>query len=228
MDNHLMEEQHFIQITVARLYTDQPFQGNGGDLRRTVTAHFPDIPLLHHHNPAGESDYSLPQVRYLVIHKIPHLVGLNRGRKMVAMVAEKTSELTVGRQSYDITGHDFIEEGIILGLSSGLTTYTNRSPWLALNQNNANKFQKLSQKAEKRELLERILIGNFLSLAKGLDIRLQSRILLRVVSFHWRKIKTPNSLLGFQVSFVSNLILPEFLGLGKMVSKGYGLMKKQE
>jgi len=42
------------------------------------------------------------------------------------------------------------------------------SPWLALNERNYEQYQKLENWAKKKELLEKILIGNIISMSKGL------------------------------------------------------------
>jgi len=83
----------------------------------------------------------------------------------------------------------------------------------------------LKSEVDRRRLLERILIGNFLSLAKGLGVHLEAHLQARITSFNHRQVNTPVPMLGFKIQFVSNFLLPEFLGVGKMVSKGFGLMR---
>ncbi len=224
MDHVLSPELYPIHLIVARIFTDRPFNHSGTGLRRAVTAGFPDDPLLHHHKVDGASDYSLPTVRYLVVDNLPLLVGLGEGRETVISVAGNIEQLVVGRKRYTVVGHDFIEDGVYLGMTPELTTYKTLTPWLALNQKNVKKFNQLKTDHEKRRLLERILTGNILSLAKGLGFHVNAGIAVKIISFSWRKIHTPQPLLGFQATFVSNVIIPEFLGLGKLVSKGFGLM----
>ncbi len=217
-----------VRLTIARLFTDRPFKQNGGALRRAVTALFPDIAPLHHHSPDGKPDYSLPPVRYIVIDNIPHLVGLGQGRRMVTLVAPVLTRLVAGTSSYKVTGCDFIEDGVMLGVAERLSTYTSRSLWLALNQSNAQRFKRLGSDKERCRLLENILVGNFLSLAKGLGINIANRVLVKLTGFDHKPVRTPHPMLGFRIGYVSNMVLPEFLGLGKMVSKGFGLMRKSQ
>lgn len=228
MDYDLNPEYFPIHLVVARLFTDQPFRHSGSALRRAVTARFPDNPILHHHLLDGSSNYSLPPVRYLVVDYLPLLVGLQQGRETVLTVAGMIDWLIVGRQQYAVTGHDFIEDCTSFGLNPELQSYQTVSPWLALNQKNALKFNKLNGDGERRQFLEKILTGNILSLAKGLGLHVCERIVVKILSFSWQKVHTPQPLLGFQISFVSNVVLPEFLGLGKMVSKGFGLMTTRD
>ena len=219
-----MTEKHPMHIHVVRLYTDRHFKASGGDLRRAVTALFPDNPVLHHHGRKGEVDYSLSQVRYLVLDGLPHLVGLGEGSEVLREIAGKISLLTVGQRHYKITGRDFIEDGVHIG-SGDLSSYISRTPWLALNQRNMTLFNQLKTDEDRCRLLENILTGNFLSLAKGLNMQIKTRLQTKIINFKCRRVNTPVPMLGFKVQFVSNFLLPEFLGVGKMVSKGFGLMR---
>ncbi len=223
---HDLSERYAVPVQVARLYTDRFFRAGGSGLRRAVTALFPDDPLLHHHGSGGKVDYSLSRVRYLVLDGVPHLVGLGEGREAVCELSTAIGALRVGEKVYRVTGVDFIEDVEYFG-TGGLVAYASRTPWLALNQANLEKFNEIKGKDQRCRLLERILVGNILSLAKGLDIRFNSRIQVRVTRFSCRRIRTPLPMLGFRVEFVGNVYLPRFLGLGKLVSKGFGLMAEQ-
>jgi len=220
-----MSESHSAHITVARLYTERSFNATGGDLRRAVTALFPDEPLLHHHSRNGRADYSFSQIRYLVIDGIPHLAGLKQGRSVVSEIAHKLTCLTVGQHHYNVMGCDFIEDGTTIGITKDLLFYKSGSPWIALNKENLIRFNILKKKKEQRALLERILVGNFISLCKGLHLGISARIQARITTFRYRQIRTPVPLMGFSIQFAGNFLVPEFLGLGKMASKGFGLMK---
>lgn len=216
-------ESHPVHVTVLRLYLDAPFRGNGGDLRRAITAALPDRPLLHHHDENGKSEYSVSQVRYLVLNNIPHLVSFQDGRKSFDEVT-KLKNLRTPNTLYQVLECDFIEDGLEVGTCDHLITYESRTPWLALNQENSAKFQKLNR-SEKKALLNSILIGNYLSLSKGLQITIRSRLLSEIIEYHTTKVRAPTPMTGIYVRFVSNFLLSEFLGLGKMPSKGFGLMQ---
>lgn len=212
-----------IHLTVLRLYCDRLFQDNGGSLRLAITGALPDRPLLHHHKEDGSSDYSLSEIRYLVIDGIPHIVTFGKGRGVLDEVS-RLKLLRVRHVEYKVSGFDFIEDGIIIGVSNQLRTYASITPWLALNQENAAKFR-CSRGVARKDLLNSILVGNCLSLLKGLNIRICSRIMTEIVEYHSARVQMEVSMMGFHIRFVSNFAIPEFLGLGKMPSKGFGLMR---
>jgi hypothetical protein len=81
--------------------------------------------------------------------------------------------------------------------------------------------------ADKVFFLEKILIGNLLSMFKGVGITVTEDILLKIsdiekeekVYFKGQKI------LSFNIIFKSNVFLPNYIGLGKGTSIGYGVIK---
>ncbi|MDE1862742.1 MAG: CRISPR-associated endonuclease Cas6 [Thaumarchaeota archaeon] len=100
------------------------------------------------------------------------------------------------------------------------------SPWLALNENNYEKF-KLLEKTKRREFLEKILVAGVLSALKGLGVRVGFQVSAQISKF--KSIQTEahkNKFIGFYCEFALNVTLPKFLGLGKSVSKGFGVVER--
>jgi len=214
---------HFREL---RLYTDRLFRGYGSDLRLAITGAFPDRPVLHNHK--GESfNYRSPQVRYMVLNGIPRLISFNEGLYILEEIFSTGCELKVKKDIYSILGTDLIERIEPVGAIEELITYRSISPWIALNQNNFKIFNNLNLIKEKKIFLERILIGNYLSFCKTAEVSVKNRILLAIqcfmpISIHVVK----KQFTGFKIEFVTNILIPELIGLGKMVSKGFGIMRK--
>ena len=104
-----------------------------------------------------------------------------------------------------------------------MVTYRFLTPWLALNQNNARRYRTLSKDIDRCRLLERILVGNCLSFAKSfrhtVTLRLQADCSkLRPV---YRNLKGI-TMQGFMGLFSVNFLLPDRVGIGKSVSRGFG------
>ena len=108
-------------------------------------------------------------------------------------------------------------------------SYYSIKNWLPLNEINIKKFASLEGIVERSEFLERMLIGNILSMAKGLDwtvdkpieVKLQNIRSQKMVGFKGQKLMT------FEVDFKTNVFLPYDIGLGKSASMGYGTLSKQ-
>ncbi|MDE6422852.1 MAG: CRISPR-associated endonuclease Cas6, partial [Muribaculaceae bacterium] len=78
--------------------------------------------------------------------------------------------------------------------------------------------------AEKVMLMERILTGNILSCAKGLDEYFSQRINCKIldIDYEGNKAYKGIELLNFSATFKTNVMIPQWLGLGKSVSLNHG------
>lgn len=99
--------------------------------------------------------------------------------------------------------------------------------WLPFNDENYKKFKATDDWLVQQELLESIMTGNLLSFAKGIDWDVDKKVSVRVdeiVRKKTLKIKG-QTYLGLDVNFRSNVFIPNYLGLGKSSSKGYGMVR---
>ena len=77
------------------------------------------------------------------------------------------------------------------------------------------------------ELLEKILIGNIQSMSKSLGYTVLASIEAKIIELKevQRKLKG-NPMLGFLGTFSVNFEIPDYWGIGKSVSRGFGTGKK--
>ena len=98
--------------------------------------------------------------------------------------------------------------------------------WLALNPGNYERYNAMRDWKAKKELLNGILAGNLLSMCKGLDyvvtkkLYVHSRLDDETVEFKGVPV------IGFIGEFRVNFQIPEFFGVGKGVSQGFGTVKR--
>lgn len=99
--------------------------------------------------------------------------------------------------------------------------------WLPLNQQNHHEFSRLDGIVEKTTLLEKILIGNILSFAKGIKWTVDKEIKVKINDIRQTasvKLKETRRE-AFDVDFKTNVFLPDYIGLGKNVTLGFGIVK---
>lgn len=212
-----------MHLRLLTLYTDRPFCASGSDLRRAITASFSDIAVLHNHNGAG-FDYRSPRVRYLVIDRVPHLISFDDGLEIVERIYREQASLRCGQRVYQVSGTELQDIHDDAGICGDLYHYQSRTPWLALNEENYNRYMRVSGVWERRAMLERIMAANLLALSKNLELDVQEKIMVKLLNFDEVRLKAGQTpLLGFHAEFVTNFRIPAFVGVGKMVSKGFGL-----
>ncbi|WP_370799976.1 CRISPR-associated endonuclease Cas6 [Xylanibacter rarus] len=97
-----------------------------------------------------------------------------------------------------------------------------------LNKINYEKYIQTDDIIEKYQILENVLVGNILSFAKGMGIYFNNKIKVTILQvdepkvYRFKNIK----MMGFDIRFKSNVSLPDYIGLGKGVSIGFGMIKR--
>ena len=80
---------------------------------------------------------------------------------------------------------------------------------------------------ERIGLLEKILVGNLMSLFKGIGIHIDTDIKVSITdikSQHTIRYKDVR-LSAFDMEFKTNVQLPDYIGIGKSVSQGFGIVE---
>lgn len=181
--------------------------------------------LLHNHLGNGGFRYAYPQVQYKVIGNIPYLVGINEGAELLRELFLKIRELEIDGQKYPVHQKNIEGKNIETGVVGEPVTYQFETLWMGINQKNYARFCNANL-LEQRELLERILVGNCLSFLKSINLFVEEQITVsgtfKEKSTHFKD----NRMLAFEGMFSVNLKLPDYIGLGKSVSRGFGTIKK--
>lgn len=185
--------------------------------------------LLHNHFDDGSLRYSYPLIQYKVIQHTPTLVAVEEGANLLTQLFLKMKEIKISGEKYPVNSKNIENKKIVCGYSDELLDYHFQTLWMALNQNNFREYQKLNE-SEKPRMLKQILVGNILSLFKGLDIHLSSaERLMATVRIKEKQTRFKDqSMLAFEGGFTINAMLPPFLGLGKAVSRGFGTIENNK
>ncbi len=112
------------------------------------------------------------------------------------------------------------------GLDGTFHSYDFVTPWLALNQENYHAFYRARSADERHDLLRRTLAGNLLSMSKSLGYQVPDRIRSEVdVRPLKQRLKNVN-VMAFAGMFHVNFQIPDYLGIGKSVSRGFGTVRQ--
>ena len=79
---------------------------------------------------------------------------------------------------------------------------------------------------ERKIMLNKIFVGNILSMSKGLGIIVNRRIHVKSNLEHQSTDYKSVNMLGFSGEFKVNFKIPDFFGFGKGVSQGFGTVIK--
>ncbi|MEW6009511.1 MAG: CRISPR-associated endonuclease Cas6 [Candidatus Omnitrophota bacterium] len=202
-------------------------KNNSDLLRGYFGRRFKEYVLMHHHIGGSRYIYRYPLVQYKIVNGISTVVGIGIGAELLNKIHKEVNTIDLNDNRYEI-----FEKTIYLGngnfrFNTEQQTYSFLTPWLALNEKNYEKYQKLGTWAKKKELLEKILIGNIISMSKSLGYTVPEPIKANIGNLK----EVPTSLkstpmLGFLGTFSVNFEIPDYWGIGKSVSRGFGTIIK--
>jgi len=183
-------------------------------------------PLLHNHYADGSLRYRYPLVQYKVVDGVPMLVGLGEGAQLLVDLFLQFEELEIDGQAYPLHHKHIQCRELEMGYSEALHRYEFKTLWMALNQRNYREYRAESEE-QRRAHLMRILRGNILSAFKGLGIWLapDQKILCQPVVRERQTQFKNQPMLAFTGHFTTNALLPPWIGLGKAVSRGFGVIR---
>lgn len=182
-------------------------------------------PLLHNHYEDGSSRYRYPLVQYKVIDKVPTLLGINEGAELLSGLFLKISELDIAGRNYPVYSKNIIQQKHQVGVVDELFNYTFTNHWMALNAENYKKYLEADEPG-KNQLLDQVLRNNLLSFFKGVDIWLEDKIMAKGRFVPKTSKFKDQKMMVFSGEFTGNVQLPDLVGIGKSVARGFGVIKK--
>jgi hypothetical protein len=181
------------------------------------------------HNHIGEKlSYSEPLIRYDSSVGKLSVVGIQNGAMLVKSLPRLKS-LRLGDRDLVVHDQRLAPSRVEVGPIESPVRYRFASECLPLNQDNYSEWRRVSIE-EKNRLLQRILIGNLLSFAKGIGLNVTQRIELHcdLEPTAFRVLKPGVRMLGFTGEFCANFMLPPLWGLGKSTARGFGTIQAME
>lgn len=184
-------------------------------------------PLLHNHLESGELRYAYPLVQYKVIDGVPALVGIGEGAGLLMELFLEVQELVIDGRAYPLHQKGLRCTEAAAGYSESLREYRFKTLYFPLNQQNYEAWLREGD-AERQRHLDRLLRNHILAAFKGMGVWLdpgqrilaQSRLAQRSTQFK------NQSMVAFAGTFTTNALLPQWAGIGKSVSRGFGAVEE--
>ena len=212
-------------IVNLTLKTDLKLTASPAKVRGFLGNVYKNHPILHNHYANDKFLYSYPYVQYKIIDGNIVIVGIDEGADLIKQIAPELSSLSLDKE-YKIREKLIHEREVDIKPSSEEKHYRFITPWLGLNQSNYNKYANTKDWKSKKDILNRILVGNLLSMSKGLGIIVNKRLYAKthfeekIVTYKGVKMN------AFTGEFKVHYDIPDYFGLGKGVSQGFGCVKQ--
>lgn len=214
-------------MKILKLFlTDKHFSQNiAPKIRGFIASRFPGEVMLHNHDGSSGFVYQYPKIQYKVIDSVPLIIGIEEGVSLVLRNLLNLEEMNINDKTIEIMEKKIEISNEEFGDTEEVVRYRFMSPWMGLNQKNHRLFQN-SETKDRRQLLCKNIANNIISLSKSLGYTVKNRLQAQFseepveVNFKDQKI------LCFKGVFAINFMLPDYIGIGKSVSRGFGSVKK--
>ena len=184
--------------------------------------------IFHNHLNDREFLYGYPVIQYKRIGKNPAIICIDYGVEEIHHLFNNTNmKIIIGQRPVSLVVKNLQMQQYNLQVWEKHFDYRLYN-WLALNQENYEKYQVLKDELSQILFLENILKANIISFAKGVKWDVDKHISLRIDELIKAKIVPykQQKLLAFDIRFRTNVFLPDFVGLGKGVSLGFGTVSQ--
>ncbi len=193
-------------------------------LRGYLGNKFIEFQDMHNHEENGVK-YGYPMMQYKIIEDTPSIIGIGESGTTLMKIAGDIDEVNINGVTTTIEEKLITMDKVNFEATEDMQLYRFISPWMCLNQKNYDDYMK-GNETEKHNILKRILIGNLISMSKGLgytvDKQLQAISRLEPIEVNFKNQK----MLAFKGEFLVNFLIPDYLGLGKSVARGFGVVER--
>lgn len=182
--------------------------------------------LFHNHINDGYR-YAYPLIQYKRLNNKAALFCIGEGVENIGVFfASNNFNVRIGNKRHCLQIEEVNAKLVDIACDTEQIYSYHLTNWLPLNEENYSLFTQTSDTEEQLIMLQRILTGNILSMLKGLGIRVEQRVEVHIKHLEER----PNvifkgvKLYCANISFDSNVLLPQHVGLGKHASVGFGIL----
>ena len=211
-----------IDSVVVRIITDKPVRKTPYQVKGVFIRQYPDQPVIPMLDGTYRDKFLYPRVQVKILNEQIYIIGIHEGVEPVLSLIEKFDIFDFGNITFEIQNTD-IEQGDQKFIPTDrLIRYKFITPWVALNQMTGGKYRFLTNQ-EKPSFLNRLLGQNIVFIAKEVGVNLNNKVFTKVkVSSLFPKPVDDNKWGAFMGEFKTNFVLPNYIGVGNGITRGYG------
>ena len=184
--------------------------------------------LFHNHTDASDKlTYRYPLIQYKSVARRPAIFCIGEGTEEIhKLFGFRDWDLTLNGKPFPLKVEKIDLNSCLLKVGERPFTYT-ISNWLALNSDNFKIYKAERSMTGRIKMLEKMLTANILSFATGVGWKIDQELVTTIEDVTAEKVLRYKGvpLQAFDLRFCSNAFIPNYLGLGKSVSHGFGIVK---
>lgn len=184
--------------------------------------------LFHNHLGDNQFIYRYPLIQYKIVDKKPNILCLAKATDDIHyLLKEKDYRFNINGKKYDFEIEDVRLKYVSIQTWDTDFRY-NIHNYLALNQDNYKIYKEKETLLEKVSFLEEMLTVHLRTFAEEMNAHLPHPISAKILNINSEKFieYKENFHLTFSINFKTNLFIPNYVGIGKGTSVGFGIVKK--
>ena len=206
----------------ARLVSDKPIKKTPYQVKGVFMKQFSDEKIVPFLDGKLRSKYLYPRVQVKILKEQIYIVGINEGVNPVLSLVDNLELFNFGDITVKIEKIDIEQNKDPVSLVDKLLRYKFITPWVALNAGSNKKFRGIKED-NKILFLNKLLGQNLLFLSKELGLDIESKIYTKVkVESMDPHNHEENGWRSFNGEFRTNFMLPNFIGFGNGITRGFG------
>jgi len=211
-----------IKSVIVRVLTDKPVRKTPYQVKGVFMRQYPDEPVIPMLDGTYRDRFLYPRVQVKILNEQIYIIGIHEGADAVLSLTKKFDIFDFGNITFEINDFNVEETNQQFVPSSRLVRYRFLTPWVALNHMTGGRYRFLTNQ-EKPSFLNRLLGQNIIFLANEVGIRLEDEIYTKVkVTSLFPRPVDENKWGAFMGEFKTNFVLPNYIGIGNGITRGYG------
>lgn len=209
------------KIAIVTLLSPKKFGYRDGEkLRGYIGNRFKEETLFHNHIDTYTFNYESSKIGYKVIDDALSIVALGEGAEVLSEKFGEIQSVKIEDNEYKVTPKLSYGEFELKIEEEENYSYRFITPWFALNQENHKRYRSGELDLNKQ------LRNNIIEFFKLNGVWADREIKITGEFKEVRVMQKDTKVLGFLGEFKTNVKLPNYIGLGKRKSIGYGTIKE--
>ncbi len=209
---------------ISCVSTDKPVRKTSYQVKGVLMKELPKEKFVPHINGKYRFDFLYPRIQVKILNEKIYLIGIKEGVEPILELNEKLEKMNFGNITFNVENIKYEVYKKNFEEKNQLFHYKFLNPWVALNQMNMKKFKTIKNN-EKEMFLNKLLGQNIAFLAKEFNVEIKKSIYIDI-SLDKLDVETmeDGKTGSFEGSFKTNIILPNLIGVGNGITKGYGVI----
>lgn len=206
----------------VRILTDKPVRKTPYQVKGVLMRQFKDKEIVPMLDGSYRDKFLYPRVQVKILNEQIYLIGIGEGVDPIKLIISNLESLDFGNITFKISETEIEEyEDHFQPLDKEIR-YQFVTPWIALNQTTGNRYRTLKNE-DRHSYLNNLLGQNIVFMAREMGLELEKNIFTKLsLPSLFPKSVDENNWGAFDAEFSTNFLLPNYLGIGNGITRGYG------